>query len=98
MRAMTLSESSCFFFSSRRRHTISLCDWSSDVCSSDLVSSGYFGALENNRRRQYAVQLRLTLGTGIRLSNNTKRGQSSPIDISKVERRKIIERGRFNAG
>src|SRR5260221_10754813 len=27
---------SSFFFSSRRRHTISLCDWSSDVCSSDL--------------------------------------------------------------
>src|SRR5215204_7398313 len=24
------------FFSSRRRHTSSLCDWSSDVCSSDL--------------------------------------------------------------
>src|SRR5260221_9866925 len=22
----------CFFFSSRRRHTRSLCDWSSDVC------------------------------------------------------------------
>src|SRR5260221_8519953 len=28
---------SCFFFSSRRRHTRSLCDWSSDVCSSDLA-------------------------------------------------------------
>src|SRR5947207_15788058 len=27
----------CFFFSSRRRHTRSLCDWSSDVCSSDLL-------------------------------------------------------------
>src|SRR5690349_23119856 len=27
----------CFFFSSRRRHTRSLRDWSSDVCSSDLV-------------------------------------------------------------
>src|SRR5260221_3775097 len=27
-----------FFFSSRRRHTRSLCDWSSDVCSSDLNS------------------------------------------------------------
>src|SRR5215211_3101817 len=27
-----------FFFSSRRRHTRSLCDWSSDVCSSDLTS------------------------------------------------------------
>src|SRR5215204_7390733 len=30
-----------FFFSSRRRHTISLCDWSSDVCSSDLAFFGY---------------------------------------------------------
>src|SRR5260221_13953231 len=28
-----------FFFSSRRRHTRSLCDWSSDVCSSDLFNS-----------------------------------------------------------
>src|SRR5438034_7980936 len=27
-----------FFFSSRRRHTRSLCDWSSDVCSSDLMT------------------------------------------------------------
>src|SRR6266496_1415404 len=28
-----------FFFSSRRRHTRSLRDWSSDVCSSDLLPS-----------------------------------------------------------
>src|SRR5256886_8640751 len=27
----------CFFFSSRRRHTRFDCDWSSDVCSSDLL-------------------------------------------------------------
>src|SRR2546430_7578985 len=27
-----------FFFSSRRRHTRFDCDWSSDVCSSDLCS------------------------------------------------------------
>src|ERR1035438_10555701 len=27
-----------FFFSSRRRHTRCLSDWSSDVCSSDLIS------------------------------------------------------------
>src|SRR5438874_13795818 len=27
-----------FFFSSRRRHTRSLRDWSSDVCSSDLLA------------------------------------------------------------
>src|SRR5690242_5489528 len=28
-----------FFFSSRRRHTRLTCDWSSDVCSSDLCGS-----------------------------------------------------------
>src|SRR5438477_6175688 len=27
-----------FFFSSRRRHTRLTCDWSSDVCSSDLAA------------------------------------------------------------
>src|SRR2546430_13431687 len=32
---------SCFFFSSRRRHTRFDCDWSSDVCSSDLLSSSH---------------------------------------------------------
>src|SRR5947207_16007249 len=31
-----------FFFSSRRRHTRSLCDWSSDVCSSDLKRAPRF--------------------------------------------------------
>src|SRR5690349_23410718 len=30
-----------FFFSSRRRHTRSLRDWSSDVCSSDLERQGH---------------------------------------------------------
>src|SRR5699024_2203602 len=30
---------SCFFFSSRRRHTRSKRDWSSDVCSSDLPTT-----------------------------------------------------------
>src|SRR5688572_31761448 len=29
-----------FFFSSRRRHTRFDCDWSSDVCSSDLGGDG----------------------------------------------------------
>src|SRR5207249_8057165 len=31
---------SAFFFSSRRRHTRSKRDWSSDVCSSDLGARG----------------------------------------------------------
>src|SRR5256886_9562795 len=33
---LTASQCLCFFFSSRRRHTRFDCDWSSDVCSSDL--------------------------------------------------------------
>src|SRR5207245_11801265 len=31
-------DEACFFFSSRRRHTICYRDWSSDVCSSDLAA------------------------------------------------------------
>src|SRR5438270_11969402 len=38
-----------FFFSSRRRHTSFDCDWSSDVCSSDL-GSGDRRALRRRRR------------------------------------------------
>src|SRR5437763_15181018 len=34
-----------FFFSSRRRHTRYIGDWSSDVCSSDLLASTQVGAI-----------------------------------------------------
>src|SRR5256886_10028306 len=38
----TVSDSGyLFFFSSRRRHTRFDCDWSSDVCSSDLVAEDF---------------------------------------------------------
>src|SRR5256885_3201760 len=36
---------SLFFFSSRRRHTRLQGDWSSDVCSSDLLRTFWVGAL-----------------------------------------------------
>src|SRR2546430_17083387 len=35
--AMDVALNKFFFFSSRRRHTRFDCDWSSDVCSSDLA-------------------------------------------------------------
>src|SRR2546430_2532317 len=35
--SMTAWCGAVFFFSSRRRHTRFDCDWSSDVCSSDLI-------------------------------------------------------------
>src|SRR5260370_14848693 len=37
-----------FFFSSRRRHTRFKCDWSSDVCSSDLYEFCYFNTSEGD--------------------------------------------------
>src|SRR5690606_19505519 len=39
-----------FFFSSRRRHTRFSRDWSSDVCSSDLLRAKYFISGEINTR------------------------------------------------
>src|SRR5256886_3367831 len=43
---------SCCFLSSRRRHTRCGCDWSSDVCSSDL-----FAAMEGHYRTQRGAPL-----------------------------------------
>src|SRR5699024_12193106 len=55
-----------FFFSSRRRHTRSKRDWSSDVCSSDLRSqqlpSSFFILRSSslNKQRQYTYSCTLT--------------------------------------
>src|SRR5437762_4940407 len=40
-----------FFFSSRRRHTRYIGDWSSDVCSSDLLEMGGYVDPRAARRR-----------------------------------------------
>src|SRR5205814_4933021 len=40
-----------FFFSSRRRHTRCLSDWSSDVCSSDLLGLIFFRPVSEAGRR-----------------------------------------------
>src|SRR5205814_3531235 len=45
---------SYFFFSSRRRHTRCLSDWSSDVCSSDL---SYVGGQPRRRHTRRGHQL-----------------------------------------
>src|SRR2546421_7847707 len=42
----------CFFFSSRRRHTRSDRDWSSDVCSSDLVKRARTGLIPSPREER----------------------------------------------
>src|SRR6185312_13542003 len=46
----------CFFFSSRRRHTRSDRDWSSDVCSSDLGRHRVRGPPADAHRREGELQ------------------------------------------
>src|SRR5690349_22764880 len=48
-----------FFFSSRRRHTRSLRDWSSDVCSSDLRLGIHRQPRERRARRGVPSSLRI---------------------------------------
>src|SRR5260370_3751127 len=48
----------CFFFSSRRRHTRFKCDWSSDVCSSDLAAgAGGHGAAHEEHAKEGALHM-----------------------------------------
>src|SRR5438270_5405022 len=54
-----------FFFSSRRRHTRFDCDWSSDVCSSDLVSFGHHDLGPEDEER-IAHRLFAAIGTVVR--------------------------------
>src|SRR6266496_5795775 len=53
---------SFFFFSSRRRHTRSLRDWSSDVCSSDLAVVGPAGTAGGARDRTGSPPRIVTVG------------------------------------
>src|SRR2546421_3152641 len=51
-----------FFFSSRRRHTRSDRDWSSDVCSSDL--EGFQAKLDNLKGMEKDVEAQLGAQAG----------------------------------
>src|SRR3954466_16431044 len=69
-----------FFFSSRRRHTRLSCEWSSDVCSSDLSAGGCSGARvlslvpsTLNKPRPVARQDRKSGGEGKRVDLGGRR-------------------------
>src|SRR2546430_12948534 len=51
-----------FFISSRRRHTRFDCDWSSDVCSSDLSGQDVTGVLHRDLSEAIRSALRLERG------------------------------------
>src|SRR5256885_8714539 len=55
-----------FFFASRRRHTRLQGDWSSDVCSSDLLGGDEFGILLESCSLDEAMRTAETLREGVR--------------------------------
>src|SRR5690349_24228264 len=63
-----------FFFSSRRRHTRSLRDWSSDVCSSDLD-------VDRADAPARLAQLAEEGASGVRLSPKTRSPGDDPFAI-----------------
>src|SRR5260370_6314870 len=87
-----------FFFSSRRRHTIFKCDWSSDVCSSDLVvpREGAAVSLSADRLVREAARLDSGLsqaGQGERLERGDVR-EGSRDSESRSEERRVGKEGR----
>src|SRR5207249_9495289 len=75
--------SSFFFFSSRRRHTSSKRDWSSDVCSSDLLLRLHVGlrTFEGSPRLRHA---------GLRILHGGARGGDRR-DVSEVVLDGVVE-------
>src|SRR3990167_9270962 len=68
---MALAVFEFLFFSSRRRHTRFDCDWSSDVCSSDLPVSHYYASADYYRygpAPQFPTLKRAVPGEGLKSS------------------------------
>src|SRR2546430_11304680 len=81
-RARSLGTTCIFFFSSRRRHTRFDCDWSSDVCSSDL-------------RR---IIRRMVSAPSKAKENRAKKSPFGFIDTSGVQSARRVQRAKTMAG
>src|SRR5207248_6283470 len=82
-RPIFMERHAIFFFSSRRRHTRSYGDWSSDVCSSDLgertllvVNRGFADAMRiGNQARPRLFDLAITLPSMLYRSEERRVGK-----------------------
>src|SRR5207237_5481034 len=68
-----------FFFSSRRRHTVFKCDWSSDVCSSDLLDRRPVVELVGHQGPP-AAPIGCSTSIGERPGERNKRGAGKPVE------------------
>src|SRR5437868_7647472 len=81
-----------FFFSSRRRHTRSKRDWSSDVCSSDLSgdSRGNMPATTDRSKSQRPRATRCTAATREKIGRASCRERVEIAEVAgSVERKKM---------
>src|SRR5256886_11347259 len=87
-----------FFFSSRRRHTRFDCDWSSDVCSSDLVACGLASRVVPDDQLDAAVteqvgRLKELAPWGLAMTKEMlNRGASTDYSTAKIGRASCRER------
>src|SRR6266704_3950405 len=72
-----------FFFSSRRRHTRSKRDWSSDVCSSDL-----FGGHTSRALRRFQAWVRLGADGVAGRSEERREGKSVDLGGRRIIKKK----------
>src|SRR5690242_21054833 len=76
-----------FFFSSRRRHTRLTCDWSSDVCSSDLLEHEHLAEQQFLRRRSKVLDRPGKLLLDARAIRGHARGERGGAEERSEERR-----------
>src|SRR6266511_3216564 len=67
-----------FFFSSRRRHTRFSRDWSSDVCSSDLIVESALDIVQRDGLRDHCGEVELTVERPLREPRKLEAGPWSP--------------------
>src|SRR5260370_19755933 len=85
-----------FFFSSRRRHTRFKCDWSSDVCSSDLVLTVGEAATLDPQLQLRGQQQTVTVTSEADLVETQKTDVSSTVDSRQITNLPINQRNYIN--
>src|SRR5699024_11552623 len=87
-----------FFFSSRRRHTRSKRDWSSDVCSSDLDRAGADGRARGRQARRLLRAVSSGITSCERAASMPARPSESTASCTRVrqrsEERRVGKEGR----